>query len=45
MYGQNEYGTLQYAADSQAGTMDEYYVDLTKLVPEFVTESFLMFIS
>lgn len=39
MYGQDEYGTAAYASGS-SGTVaqDEHYVDLIKLVPEFVAE-------
>lgn len=38
MYGQNEYGTRQYAAEKTDGTSDEYYIDLFQLVPAFISE-------
>lgn len=37
MYGQEKYGNQQYAyVKTQGSKKDEYYVDLTKLVPEFM---------
>ena len=39
MYGQSEYGTVGYSADKEArDEAERYYVDLTKLVPEFIAE-------
>ena len=39
MYGKKKYGTALYSDTSaDEGSRQEYYVDLTKLVPEFVME-------
>lgn len=39
MYGQNAYGTIGYSKDQATrGEAERYYVDLTKLVPEFIAE-------
>lgn len=39
MYGQNQYGQSGYSDDRRdSSDRDQYYIDLMKLVPEFVTE-------
>lgn len=38
MYGQNQYGTKRYAAETSDGEREEYYVNLFPLVPAFVSE-------
>lgn len=39
MYGQNEYGVSGYSIDKTDGSRaDEYYTDLTGLIPPFVAE-------
>lgn len=39
MYGKSQYGVLHYARDAnRAGGRDEYFVDLARYVPEFVSE-------
>ena len=39
MYGKNQYGLLHYARDAdRTGKQDEYFVDLARHVPEFVSE-------
>lgn len=38
MYGQNKYGVLPYGSESSGNQVDDYYVDLIPLLPEFITE-------
>ncbi len=38
MYGPNKYGTAIYGTGGEGVSTEDYYVDLTRLVPEFVAE-------
>lgn len=38
MYGQNKYGSFTYASGEENEPPQEYYEDLTKLVPPFMSE-------
>lgn len=38
MYGQYKYGELRYASEQTRNDDEAYYIDLTKLLPDFVTE-------